>query len=383
MNTREKHLPSICFLGDVCGTGGIDEGCLEGILRALDQDVLLVGNIECCLSVRGTPTEPKYACLRESPLRCTGLRALDVAVLANNHISDFGHEAALDTIESLQQMGLQTLGYGLNLKESLMPVIIEQGGVKIGLLSFSCPTTNGWNSATPVTPGVPPLAMPLVHEQILALRPKADALFVYVHWGVERCYYPVPDQIRVARQMIDWGADAVIGTHAHVIQPYERYKHGYIFYGLGNAVFSDVEYRKWDIEGQSSRGVLRQHRENLESLAPVFRIAVGAGQRVVLERILALRFDCGQLTPINSSELFINLEDLNWRFRFYAQVRKKRLTEKAEIKAVLRHNGGYYYCDYLERPISSDRMWAIYDRLDRKFRGRLEILLKWFFQIHS
>ena len=112
-------------------------------------------------------------------------------------------------------------------------------------------------------------------------------------------------------------------------------------------------------------------------------MAAGPDQRVVLERVLALRFDRGQLTPINSSELFINLEDLNWRFRFYAQARKKRLTGKAEIKAVLRHKGGYYYCDYLERPISRDRIWAIYDRLDRKFRGRLEIFLKWFFQIHS
>ena len=72
-----------------------------------------------------------------SGARITRLRC---RVLANNHISDFGHEAALDTIESLQQMGLQTLGYGLNLKESLMPVIIEQG-VKIGLLSFPA-TTN-------------------------------------------------------------------------------------------------------------------------------------------------------------------------------------------------------------------------------------------------
>lgn len=65
-------------------------------------------------------------------------------------------------------------------------------------------------------------------------------IFVCVHWGTEYNSKPDPVQIKFARLFIDSGADAVIGSHPHVVEPIETYKGKPIFYSLGNFVFDQV-----------------------------------------------------------------------------------------------------------------------------------------------
>jgi len=48
---------------------------------------------------------------------------------------------------------------------------------------------------------------------------------------------------------IEAGADLVIGHHPHVVQPYEKYKNGWIFYSLGNFVF-DQAFSEETMKGQ-------------------------------------------------------------------------------------------------------------------------------------
>ena len=55
-----------------------------------------------------------------------------------------------------------------------------------------------------------------------------------VHWGVERYTGATEKQTRLGRKLVDWGADAVIGAHTHVLGPTERYGNGVIHYSLGN-----------------------------------------------------------------------------------------------------------------------------------------------------
>ncbi len=59
----------------------------------------------------------------------------------------------------------------------------------------------------------------------------------YLHWGEELESYPQEAQRVLARKMIDAGASAVIGTHAHVTQTIETYHGAPIVYSLGNFVF--------------------------------------------------------------------------------------------------------------------------------------------------
>jgi poly-gamma-glutamate synthesis protein (capsule biosynthesis protein) len=68
------------------------------------------------------------------------------------------------------------------------------------------------------------------------LRPTVDVLFVYTHWGPE--YAPATaEERRLAHLFIDRGADAVIGSHPHVVQEHETYRGKTIYYSLGNFVF--------------------------------------------------------------------------------------------------------------------------------------------------
>lgn len=66
----------------------------------------------------------------------------------------------------------------------------------------------------------------------------ADYKVAYIHWGVEYVNHPSLDQIRLAHWMIDLGYDLIIGMHPHVLQGFEIYKNKYIFYSLGNFVFT-------------------------------------------------------------------------------------------------------------------------------------------------
>ena len=66
---------------------------------------------------------------------------------------------------------------------------------------------------------------------------KCQLVFVYYHWGIERQYQANDDQRSLAKFTIDAGADAVIGSHPHVVQGTETYNGKPIVYSLGNFCF--------------------------------------------------------------------------------------------------------------------------------------------------
>jgi poly-gamma-glutamate synthesis protein (capsule biosynthesis protein) len=65
----------------------------------------------------------------------------------------------------------------------------------------------------------------------------SDLLVVYVHWGVEGATCPTPLQKTLARQLVDAGADVVVGSHSHRVEGAGRLGNGFVAYGLGNFVF--------------------------------------------------------------------------------------------------------------------------------------------------
>lgn len=80
----------------------------------------------------------------------------------------------------------------------------------------------------------------LVGQAIAEARREADFVILGVHWGVEFSYRPTATQMRIARFCIDQGADAIIGSHPHVLQGIEIYKGRPIFYSLGNFIFDQT-----------------------------------------------------------------------------------------------------------------------------------------------
>lgn len=263
----------LVFVGDIClagrpSTAAVCRSSLAHALRAaVGNDACLVGTIEAPVAGGGRP-KPYKACLRSEPKSLALLEGFDVGLLGNNHIEDFGAEAAIFTREALRGIGCKPVGYGLSLSEALAPAIVNLGEVKAAILSFCCLTTRADGFATDRSPGVAPLSLQLLIESIRRAREQVELVVICPHWGVQGAGLPTLDDLYLARACIDAGASAVIGTHAHVIQATELYKGAPIAYGLGNYLFDDVDVPYVDHEGKPSGHRLRvlQTEENRTSM---------------------------------------------------------------------------------------------------------------------
>jgi len=81
-------------------------------------------------------------------------------------------------------------------------------------------------------------------------------VIVSLHWGKEYIPVPPPDNVRLARALIEAGAHVVVGHHPHVIQPIESYQRGVICYSLGNFLFPDYPDQGLRFRGVASESLL-------------------------------------------------------------------------------------------------------------------------------
>ena len=139
--------------------------------------------------------------------------------LGNNHIENFGEDGIQKTIDNLNRTDIKSFG---NPKEKDNYLIQEINGVKYATIGYNKFKSGDLEKAL---------------EQITHLKKTADLIIVYAHWGDEYEDRPNENQIQIARQFIDEGADTIIGSHPHVIQSIEKYEGKYIFYSLGNFIF--------------------------------------------------------------------------------------------------------------------------------------------------
>lgn len=220
--------------------GGIHGVLDDGIRAEIKAADIFMVNQEFPFTDRGTAAEDKQFTFRLPPerVRMFTEMGIDIVTLANNHILDFGPEGITDSIAALDGAGILHVGAGENLEQAKKLEIIETCGRKIGFLGVSRVYMAASWAAGASHPGVfstydPTMALEAIREA----REQVDYLVVYVHWGVERETEPLEYQRTMGRQYIDAGADLVIGSHPHVLQPVEYYNDKPIAYSLGNFVF--------------------------------------------------------------------------------------------------------------------------------------------------
>lgn len=240
-SSRDMPTSVILFLGDVGLARRIGEGIdkrgssypLANLPDNFFNVDAVVFNLECCLSSRGTPWEPKPELMRGSP------RYLDifprrnqvyVANLANNHILDYGEVGALDTINALESRGMSHMGLeGSAVRQE--PTILTTKGGSIALLAFS--------SAAHRLPGARKVNVSDSHarhvlHKVREAQNLAEVVVVSLHQGVEYSQYTDRASRKLARAIIDAGADCVVCHHSHVVQAIEQFREGIIFHGIGN-----------------------------------------------------------------------------------------------------------------------------------------------------
>ena len=247
--TTARRPVTIAFGGDVHFEGAVRRRlladpatALAGIAGVLSRADLTVVNLETAITDRGTPADKQYV-FRAPATALEALRAagVDVATMANNHGIDYGPVGLADTLAAEQRSGFPLIGIGRDEAEAYAPHRVTVGGWRVAVLGASQVIAPSVSKAWPATPTRAGMASAYrvgrLSEAVRKARRSSDTVVVYVHWGEERHACPSNEQKALARQLVEAGADIVVGSHAHVVQGAGRMGQSFVAYGLGNLVF--------------------------------------------------------------------------------------------------------------------------------------------------
>lgn len=161
----------------------------------------------------------------------------NIVSVANNHVKDYKAKGLRNTINVLNNHHLEYAGIGENLEEAKKYNLKEINGLKIATIAMSDITPSGF-AATEDRAGIFSCQSNDDYPEVVKdAKNNADIVIVCVHWGNEYTKTVSDRQELIARNLINSGADIVIGSHPHTLQTIEKYNDGIIFYSLGNFVF--------------------------------------------------------------------------------------------------------------------------------------------------
>lgn len=172
---------------------------------------------------------------------------LDIVELTGNHNQDCGDADALATLKKYEELGIKTVGGGATADAAAEPLLIEQKGTNITMLAYNL-STGGYTLDD--TPGANFYTKEKATADISAAKARGDFIIIDIQYyecndynevwdnpSCDRADSSAGDQIGFFRELIDMGANVVVGTAAHQPQTYELYGDGVIYYGLGNLFF--------------------------------------------------------------------------------------------------------------------------------------------------
>jgi poly-gamma-glutamate capsule biosynthesis protein CapA/YwtB (metallophosphatase superfamily) len=227
------------FEGTAAGALRGRVGSAFGILRRAD---LAVVNLETAVTDRGT-AQPKEFTFRAPAAAFGVLRraGVDAVTVANNHGMDYGRVGLEDTLAAAQRYRMPLLGAGADQTAAWTPLRRTIHGVRISVIAATDVLDDFATTSWVAKPGVPGLASAKDTSRLVAAvrteRSKADVVVVFLHWGKETVYCPTARQQDLAHRLSDAGADIVVGSHAHVVEPTARVGRTVVDYGLGNFQF--------------------------------------------------------------------------------------------------------------------------------------------------
>lgn len=172
---------------------------------------------------------------------------IDVVSTANNHSLDRRALGADLTIQAMNQYGLRYTGTKpTNNPNQPWHTMTETNDFKIAWLACTFSTNGIPDRESQVLPCFANKQNLLNIVRQLSQDPQVSAVIVTPHWGDEYTHFPRANQIQLGRELIEYGATVVLGTHPHVIQPWEKYvtqsgREGLIVYSTGNFVSAQTQ----------------------------------------------------------------------------------------------------------------------------------------------
>lgn len=198
---------------------------------------------------------------------------INLVNIGNNHILNFGREGLAQTENILEKNNIGYFGDPDNDDKNYFSQ--EINGQKFAFINYN---QFSGRSAEKTA------------EQIKKLKTENNFVIVYAHWGEEYQLKESEAQRQKAHLFVDSGADMIIGSHPHVVEPLEIYKNKAIFYSLGNLVFD--QFFSEDTKTGLAVGVSISNDKQEFNLIPLYNIkgqivlADEAKRKILLERLV-------------------------------------------------------------------------------------------------
>ena len=276
----------LIFAGDIMGhapqitsartaSGGYDYApCFKYVKPILERADIAIGNLEVTLP--GVPPYTGYPMFRSPNELAKGLKSagFDLLVTANNHSNDAHALGVTNTIETLRREGFLQTGTFKDQRDrdALYPLMLYKNGFKVALLNYTY-DTNGVPTKAPTVVNLIDKAQ-IAADLAEARARKPHFIIVVMHWGLEYQLTENPVQREQVKFLIQNGADMIIGSHPHVVQPIKMEratmpdgteKEVLVVYSLGNFISNQ---QKPDTDG----GILFQVDLLKQKGSPVVRL---------------------------------------------------------------------------------------------------------------
>jgi poly-gamma-glutamate synthesis protein (capsule biosynthesis protein) len=219
-------------------------------LAELSRADVRIANLETSVTA-SDDWQPKGINYRMHPenVDCLTAAKLDVCVLANNHVLDWGPRGLDETLRTLERAGIATAGAGRDLEGARAPALIDRGRLgRILVFAFGAASSGippAW-SATASRAGVQLLedisarsAADAIAE-LRRIRRPGDLTVASIHWGSNWGYHVPRSHRELAHALVDSGFDVVHGHSSHHAIGIEIHRDRPIFYGCGDFL-SDYE----------------------------------------------------------------------------------------------------------------------------------------------
>jgi poly-gamma-glutamate synthesis protein (capsule biosynthesis protein) len=208
-------------------------------LRPIVSDAdLAVCHLEVPLSRTGQDIS-SWPAFNAPPQLAMALRwaGYDACSTASNHSMDQGAQGVAATLKVMDRAGLRHAGMARNPNEANQHTILEVGGLRVGLLSYTyglnrgpLPSDQRWLVKT-IDPGR------ILADARAARQAGAQFVVVLLHWGQEYRSTPTPSQRELANRLLATPeVDLILGHHVHVVQPIQRVDGKWVAYGMGNSL---------------------------------------------------------------------------------------------------------------------------------------------------
>ncbi len=218
--------------------------CFEKVKPIFEESDFVMGNLETVVAgeERGYLGYPVFNTPVEY-LEALKYAGFDLLITANNHATDQGREGIINTAANIKMSRLNYSGTNLFENDTSSVQILRSNGISFAVLSYTY-GINLKNLERDEMFMVNFIDTDRIRRDINRARnADAEIVILFFHFGKEYADEPNEYQRNIVRKSIEYGADIIIGSHPHSLQPIEFYETnnanidtGFVAYSLGNFI---------------------------------------------------------------------------------------------------------------------------------------------------